>query len=61
MEKPRTRAYVFPVGSEEWRVIPRLLGGAAGFREAPFVGVPTAVRSGFGAGEGFSVGTYAFR
>lgn len=43
-------------------VIPRFLVGAAGYREAPFVGVPTTVRSGLGAvGEEFSVGTRRVR
>lgn len=56
LEKPRTRAYYIPC--RERRVIPRFLVGAAEYREAPFAGLPTTVRSGLGAvGEEFSVGT----
>lgn len=47
LEKPKTRGYIFNVGSEERRVIPRLLVGTAGYpEEAPFVGVPSTGRSG---------------
>lgn len=47
LEKPKTRGYIFNVGSEERRVIPRLLVGTAGYpEEAPFVGMPSTGRSG---------------
>lgn len=55
LEKPRTRGYIFHVGSGEWRVIPssRVHGGAICGDAHHGAG------SGFGAvGEGFGSGTW---